>query len=192
MNTPFTFMWIDELNMFREFSPGIVSMLNLSVADDGMLGYGDRLSEKDEVSFLMFWEWQLRNRNAHILLARDDVSLCGMAFMRTNASPNHKHIADLSKGFIHPRVRGGVLLPAMFGEICERAESLAVDLLTLDTRENSRAYKIWTRYGFETYGTLDDYSRFGGQPHVGKYMKQSVAKLKQSLLRSIPGESHGA
>lgn len=192
MDNPFTFVWIDEPDMFREFSPRILDMLNLSVADDGMLGYGDRLSKEDETSFFMYWDWQIRNRNAHILLARDDFAICGMAFMRTNASPNHRHIADLSKGFIHPRVRGATLLPAMLSKICDRAESLDVELFTLDTRENARAYKIWARYGFETYGTLEDYSRFGGQPHVGKYMKQSVAQLKQSLIRSTSGEPHGA
>ena len=60
--------------------------------------------------------------------------------------------------------------------------------LVLDVREGTRAHALWERFGFQTYGVLDDYARVNGQRFRGHFMSQTVASLKQrSFSSTIPG-----
>ena len=49
--------------------------------------------------------------------------------------------------------------------------------LLLDVRFNSRAYQIWKRVGFSTFGVLDDYARFNGISFQGNFMSILVDDL---------------
>lgn len=183
MKSHVEYIWVDDPDHLRLHGEAIIEMLNGSVQDDGMLGYGARLSDDEANGFLAFWQWQLENHSAHILFARDPLGPCAMAFMRTNSNSNYQHIADLSKGYVTPRARGGLVLLNLFSRVCARAKKLGVELLTLDTREGSRALAIWQHFGFESHGCLPDYSRFGGKSHIGHFMHQKVEKLVTFLSK---------
>lgn len=60
-------------------------------------------------------------------------------------------------------------------------QAKGIELLTLDVREGTRAHRLWQRFGFQTYGVLDDYARVNGVKHRGHYMAQSVQSLAQRL-----------
>ncbi|WP_261803311.1 hypothetical protein [Variovorax sp. PAMC26660] len=178
-----TYDWIGSPSDMKRDGAAILEMLDASVRDDGMLGYSTRLSREEADAFLAFWEWQLQNKAASILLARDEAGVCAMTFMRINQNRNYMHIADLSKGYITPRMRGTALLSNLLLKICEKAKTLNIELLTLDTRENSRAFKVWTHFGFKSHGVLQDYSRSGGRSHVGHFMNQRVEDLGKNCQK---------
>ena len=176
-----TYDWLEDARDLDRCKAEILALLNESVLDDGMLGYDAALTRAEEASFLAHWQWLLAHGSAKVLLATQREKPLAMAFMRVNRNSNYRHVADLSKGFISSQARGGAILKELFARICQRAESMGVEQLTLDTREGSRALGVWRHFGFETFGVMPDYSRFDGRSHSGHFMSQRVAKLKEFI-----------
>ena len=82
-----------------------------------------------------------------------------------------------------PQFRNGQVVKAALREIARHAETLRVEQLVLDVREGSRAHLLWQRFGFRTYGVLEDYARIGGVSHRGHFMVQTTASLRASMFR---------
>lgn len=180
----YRFDWIEDEHHLRRRAPDIIALVNASVDDDGMLGYAARLSSDEEAALIGTWSAQIAAGTGHVVLITDDDGVCGMTYMRTNANANYRHIADLSKGILAPRARGGGRATrAMFRAVHERGRELGIALFTLDTRAGSRAEAVWKHFGFTTWGVLDDYSRAFGQSHRGAYMSQTLESLGTTLAR---------
>jgi hypothetical protein len=161
----------------------IVALLAASVEDNGLLGYPDEVTPAQADGFVRGLQDMVDSGAGHLLLCEDEDGVCGMAVMRTNGMPNCRHIADLSKGFLHRRVRGGAAILEKFAQICAKARACSVEVLTLDVREGSAAHRVWTRLGWRTYGVLPDYARYRGQSYSGHYMWTTVAELERALQR---------
>jgi ribosomal protein S18 acetylase RimI-like enzyme len=82
---------------------------------------------------------------------------------------------------VHPSFRGQRLVELALKQLVNRADSLRIEQLVLDVREDTRAHMLWKRYGFSTYGVLEDYARIDGRVYRGHCMVQGVGSLRARL-----------
>ncbi len=166
----------------------IVELIDCAKDDGGTLGYAAPMSAAEASAFARGLRSALRDRTTHALLGTAGDYLRFFCLLTPSPMPNCRHRAELSKGVMHPGHRGRNLLPRVFRAIVRQAESLGIEQLVLDVREGTRAHALWERFGFQTYGVLDDYARVNGQRFRGHFMSQTVASLKQrSFSSTIPG-----
>jgi ribosomal protein S18 acetylase RimI-like enzyme len=117
-----------------------------------------------------------------VLLGRVDGQPAFLAILTLNRMPNCRHRAELSKGVVHPDYRGKNFVQLGFRALLLRAEQLGIEQLVLDVREGCRAHALWQRFGFVSFGVLEDYARIDGKSHRGHFMVQSVASLRALIL----------
>lgn len=91
---------------------------------------------------------------------------------------------------MHPAWRGHRLVEVAFEALVARADALGIEQFVLDVREGSRAHALWQRFGFVSYGVLEDYARVDGRRHRGHYMVQSVAALRERTAASRQAASN--
>jgi ribosomal protein S18 acetylase RimI-like enzyme len=171
--------WITDFN--AETSRSIVSLIDCATADGGTLGYVESMTDAEAESFVSVLSQGVAGGKAHVLLGHIGDIPAFLAVLTLNVMSNCKHRAELSKGIVHPSFRGKRLVELAFHELVKRAEVLGVDQLVLDVRESSRAHILWQRFGFVTYGVLEDYARVHGIPCRGHFMVQSVDSLRSHL-----------
>lgn len=157
----------------------IVELIDCAKDDGGTLGYAGCMSAHEASQFTQRLRSALHAREVHALLGTAGGYLKFFCLLTPSPMPNCRHRAELSKGVMHPGYRGRHLLPRVFRAIVRQAEQLGIEQLVLDVREGTRAHALWERFGFESYGVLDDYARVNGQRYRGHFMLQSVATLKQ-------------
>ncbi|MDP9150276.1 MAG: hypothetical protein M3O36_10095 [Myxococcota bacterium] len=178
--------WVDQPAGVDENSAAIVELMNASSDDDGILGYPDPLTPEQARGFIETLRFAVATGAVQLMLYRIDDAVRGMVQLNVSHAPNSLHIANLSKGVMHPEARGLAAMRVAFAAIVERARELAIEVLTLDVRQGSKACLIWHHYGFTTYGILPDYIRYAGKSHDGDYMSQRVDNLA-AFLRSQEG-----
>jgi ribosomal protein S18 acetylase RimI-like enzyme len=174
--------WITAFD--RDTVLGIAALVNFAVSDGGTLGYARPLQPHEADSLVGALRRRVIDGEAHVLLGRSAGTPVMMAVLSLNEMHNCRHRAELSKGIVHPSFRGTRLVELALGKIVERAELLGVEQLVLDVREDSRAHRLWKRFGFATYGVLEDYARLDGTSWRGHSMVQSVASLRARLSKS--------
>lgn len=160
----------------------VVELINAAVADEGALGYAAPMSAAEAQAYVGRLFHRIDAGDCHLFLVRVSGVPAFMALLNLTGMPNCRHRAELSKGVAAPQFRGRGLLQLAFREIVERAEMLGVEQLVLDVREGTRAHRLWGRYGFQTYGILEDYARYGGVSHRGHFMVQSTASLRARVF----------
>ena len=128
----------------------------------------------------------LGSGRAHVLIIRDEQredeqgeqgEAVGCAVLACSATPNQRHIAELTTGVVHPAHRGRGVVTGAFTEIGQRCRLLGVELLRLDVRAGIPAERVWRQYGFQEYGRLADYGRIGDTPYAGVFLAQPVEEL---------------
>jgi L-amino acid N-acyltransferase YncA len=182
--------WPADLAIWEE---DLGEMLAASVADDGILGYAAEVTPGQRKGFVDFLAREVAHGSGHVLLGEDAEGAAAMCVMKTNSMPNCQHIAEVSKAYLRPRVRGTAAVYYLAEAVCAQAANLGVDLLTIDVREDSKAHRVWSKIGFTTYGILDDYARVDGRSHRGHYMRHCTSDLAATvaaLLRDRGGTGH--
>ncbi|MBT2324121.1 GNAT family N-acetyltransferase [Variovorax paradoxus] len=174
-----TAQWITQFD--EDTCDDIISLIDMAVRDGGTLGYSNPLDPEEAEGFLANLERRVVAGEAHVLLGRAEGVAVMMAVLSLNGMHNCCHRAEISKGVVHPAFRGRRLVELALKKLVERAELFGVEQLVLDVREHSRAHALWTRFGFVTYGVLDDYARTGGQRFRGHFMMQTTASLRSRL-----------
>jgi ribosomal protein S18 acetylase RimI-like enzyme len=174
--------WISRLD--GESAEAIVSLVNCAARDGGTLGYLEPLQEEEAARLVLNLQRRIVIGESRVLLGRAGRTPAFLAILTRNSMPTCRHRAELSKGVVDPRFRGRGLVQLGFRAIVEMAEELGIQQLVLDVREGTRAHALWRRYGFTTYGVLDDYARVAGECHRGHFMVQSVASLRARVCRS--------
>jgi ribosomal protein S18 acetylase RimI-like enzyme len=174
-----TVHWVTQFD--DDARDSIVSLIDLAVRDGGTLGYSSPLDAEEAESFVANLERRVDAGEAHVLLGRAGGVAVMMAVLSLNSMHNCRHRAEISKGVVHPMFRGRRLVELALRKLVERAELFGVEQLVLDVREHSRAHALWMRFGFVTYGVLEDYARVDGQRSRGHFMAQSIASLRSRL-----------
>lgn len=171
--------WLQRAD--RTVALDIMKLINSTVEDGGVLGYEQAMSVDQGVDFAAALQARIEGGHTYALLGRAPAGPACLVILSRSSMPNCRHIADLSKGVVHPDYRGSGLVARAFAEIVRLCQAKGIELLTLDVREGTRAHRLWQRFGFQTYGVLDDYARVNGVKHRGHYMAQSVQSLAQRL-----------
>ncbi|GAB2582090.1 hypothetical protein ISP15_16670 [Dyella jejuensis] len=182
--------WIEQAQDVQRVKGSILRLFNESTLEEGMIGYAEPLTADESAELVDGIQRSVACGNGRLLLITDTEGPCGIAIMETNAAHNSRHVATVKRGYISPRARGGGLLARALIAIVEKARSLNVEQLALDTREGSRAHQIWSHLGFQTWGVMPDYSRYNGVAYRGCYMSQSVDALAAQVTRKTKGESN--
>lgn len=159
----------------------IMTLINSTVGDDGVLGYEREMSVQQGTDFTAVLQDRIHSGNTHALLGRAMAGPACLVILSRSSMPNCRHIADLSKGVVHPAYRGSGLVARAFREVVHLCQAQNIELLTLDVREGTRAHRLWQSFGFQTFGVLEDYARVDGVKYRGHYMAQSVESLALRL-----------
>ncbi|MFD2644310.1 GNAT family N-acetyltransferase [Pseudomonas japonica] len=167
--------WLNQAD--STLAADIMNLINSTVGDGGVLGYEQEMSVDQGVDFTAALQARIQGGDTHALLGRAPAGPACLVIVSRSSMPNCRHIADLSKGVVHPAHRGSGLVARAFMEIVRLCQANGIELLTLDVREGTRAHRLWQRFGFQTYGVLEDYARVKGVKHRGHYMAQSVQNL---------------
>lgn len=162
----------------------VVELIDCARHEGGTLGYAAPMTAGQAAVFANGLRRSLPSGESHALLGTVGQHLRLFCLLTPSPLPNCWHRGELGVGVIHPGFRGRGLLPRAFRAIVRRCESLAIEQLVLDVREGTRAHLLWERFGFQTYGVLDDYARVNGLRYRGHFMAQSVASLKQRVFSS--------
>ncbi|ATX75975.1 GNAT family N-acetyltransferase [Reinekea forsetii] len=170
------YRWLTEIQ--PQDAVKLEHLLMASIADDGMLGFGESDSAliADYVAHLGA---KLNNHIIHILLIDDVMSgrAAGVVVVTQIAHKTSCHIAELSKVIIEPTFRGAGLLKMGLRKVCQKATSMGVTRFIFDVREDTPSAKLWHALGFETYGRLTDYSHYQGKLHAGLFMTARIEEL---------------
>ncbi|CAM3750129.1 GNAT family N-acetyltransferase [Kibdelosporangium persicum] len=170
--------WHTELGSYGE---DVTTMVTRSAEDEGILGFHEPLTTAEKATFCGDLEHKLLSGSDCLLLGSDDDGVVGMCIVSLTAMPNCRHIADVSKAYLEPRVRRTTAISEIAWAVCGLTRELGVETLKIDVREDSPAHRVWRRFGFTTYGILDDYSRVDGVSHRGHFMSHSVERLAEFI-----------
>jgi hypothetical protein len=157
----------------------ISAMLTASVAEEGILGYDVPLAPEQEWAFCDTLDYKVATGGGHVLIGEDEHGVLGMCVVDVSSMPNCRHIAEVSKTYLDPRVRRTTAVTEIAWMVCRRLRELEVETLKIDVREDSPAHHVWQRFGFTTYGILDDYSRVNGAVYRGHFMTHSIGRLEE-------------
>lgn len=182
--------WVERSEDIVAHGNLFIELVDASTLEDGMIGYARTLDAHEAEDFIGGLRRIAAAGTGHVLLAEDAEGPCGMVIMETTLSHNAKHNAVLKRAFIAPRARGGALLRCALVRVVEKCCELGVERLSLDTREGSKAYAMWSHFGFDTWGVMPDYSRHGGISHAGCYMSQPVASLARRVMINDKENTH--
>ncbi len=172
--------WVSEFD--PDTVDAIVKLVDSAAGDGGTLGYAGVMSAAEAQAFIEDLRRSVAAGGSSVLLGRVDDQPAFLAILTLNRMPNCRHRAELSKGVVHPDYRGKNYVQLGFRALVQRAEQLGIDQLVLDVREGCRAHALWQRFGFVSFGVLDDYARIDGKTHRGYFMVQSVASLRALIL----------
>lgn len=179
-----TFAWPDDVP--PELAQSIIELMRRVTESTPIIGFGTTIDASQATAYVAELQANVPTGKSRLLTALDDRgALIGVCTVRRNLNPNNAHIADLAKGMIDERCRGGQVLTAAFSEIARRCQADGVELLTLDVRSGTRAHAVWQHFGFETYGVLDDYARAGGRSFAGHFMRQTVQALLDRTVNQL-------
>jgi L-amino acid N-acyltransferase YncA len=174
--------WPGELSTYRD---EVIDMLAESVADDGILGYAAPLTAGQGTTFYEDLQRQVARGDGLLLIGEDPLDVFAMCWVSINTMPNCRHLAEVSKAYLKPRVRRTSAVTELVVAVCDRMLSEGVESLHIDVRENSPAHRVWEKFGFRTFGVLEDYSRVDGVRHRGHFMTHSVAELRQIAQKRL-------
>ncbi len=163
-----------------ELAKAIIALMRATTQTTPIIGFSNVINDGQAQLYIEELRTNLTAGKCHLLaVLANDGSLIGKCILRRNLNPNNRHIVDLAKGMIAERFRGGgLVLAAAFIEITRLCQAENIELVTLDVRAGTRAHRVWERFGFRTYGILEDYARCDGQSIAGHFMSQPVAELR--------------
>ncbi|MEU3447963.1 GNAT family N-acetyltransferase [Streptomyces thermolilacinus] len=173
-----TWYWPDDV---RAVEKDLARMLAASAEDDGILGYAQAPSDAQLDGFVTGVEQLVAGGGGHLLIGGDAEGVAAMCVMKTSSMPNCRHLAEVTKAYLDPRVRGTSAVYQLVERVCAKAAGLGVETLTIDVREDSKAHRVWSRFGFTSYGILDDYARVDGVSYRGHYMRHGVRELAAAV-----------
>ncbi|HYD81460.1 MAG TPA: GNAT family N-acetyltransferase [Paucimonas sp.] len=161
----------------------IIELMREVTAGAPIIGFGTAIADDEAKAYIKELRENLAAEKCRLLtIYSSERELIGLCTLKRNLNPNNRHITDLAKGMIAEKYRGGMVLPAAFHEIAIRCEQDGVEVVTLDVRADTPAHRVWQKFGFRSYGVLDDYARVNGQVFAGHFMMQKVSELKDRAI----------
>ena len=173
------FDWPDRLALSEQQE--IYSLMNLILEREDAFGFPGPLAWDEGMSLMMNASEELRRGFRRILLAREQGTnaIVGHLVLLPNKTPDSGHTGEISQVFVHPSYRGVGVLENGLKELVLESERLGIEVLNLEVRADSRLHRLWQALGFETIGTVKNYTRLDGVSFDGCYMRQVVKQLRE-------------
>jgi GNAT superfamily N-acetyltransferase len=114
-----------------------------------------------------FWERVARDATAGrrvLLVARDELGICGTVQLILDLPDNQPHRADVAKMLVHRRARRQGLGAALMRAAEDAARARGRHLLVLDTVTGSDGARLYERLGWTRVGDIPKYALW---PHGG-------------------------
>jgi GNAT superfamily N-acetyltransferase len=93
-----------------------------------------------------------------LLVAADELGICGTVQLILNLPENQPHRADVAKMLVHRRARRGGVGAALLRAAEAAARSRGRTLLVLDTVTGGDAERLYIRGGWQRVGSIPDYA----------------------------------
>ncbi len=129
-----------------------------AVAGGASVSFMQGLTRDRAVSF-----WRQVAAQAHageraLLVAEDDLGVCGTVQLILGQPDNQPHRADVAKMLVHRRARRRGLGAALMRAAEQTARDCGKTLLVLDTVTGSDADRLYSRLGWVRVGEIPDYA----------------------------------
>lgn len=98
--------------------------------------------------------------NRALLVAEDDLGICGTVQLVLDQPDNGRHRADVAKMLVHRRARRRGLGAALLRAAEDVARSCKKRVLVLDTVTGSDAARLYERLGWVRVGDIPNYALF--------------------------------
>lgn len=174
------YSWIDSPLVIDVIGDDLWNLLRSTAQDEAILGISDTADSNTKSAYLSHLKYIL-NGDGHLLIGSVDGQIILTCLLLQQSLQTTNHLAELQKGVIADSYRGKRYLEGALQRIVIKSKEIGVSRLTLDVREGTAAHKLWSHWGFESFGVLDDYARHNGQSYRGHFMHQSVDNLSKKL-----------
>ncbi|MFL1454982.1 GNAT family N-acetyltransferase [Marinobacter sp. GN3S48] len=174
------YSWIDSPLVIDVIGDDLWSLLRSTAQDEAILGFSDEADSADKSVYLNNLKHILKGRG-HLLVGSIEGQIIVTCLLIQQSLQTTNHLAELQKGVIANAYRGKGYLEEALQRIVIKSKEIGVSRLTLDVREGTVAHKLWSYWGFESFGVLDDYARHNGKSYRGHFMHQSVDDLERKL-----------
>lgn len=181
LSTPVYYDWPKTLD--QNVQSEILTLMNKVLEKEDTIGFPGPLSEEEGESVIDSLASSVATGSKHLLLMREQNTdrIVGHLILSPSNLPNCRHVAEISRVFVHPEYRGVTSIRIGMREVLARCENIGIDTITLDVRANTRIHKLWQALGFDTIGIMQDYARVNGKSYAGCYMYQSISVLKDRM-----------
>ena len=106
-----------------------------------------------------FWREQARAGDERaILVAEDDLGICGVVQVIPAWPPNQPHRADVSKLLVHRQARRRGIAEALMVAAEAAARQMGRRVLVLDTVTGGDAERLYARLGWTQVGVIPDFA----------------------------------
>ena len=177
-----TLEWLTDIRPLD--ADGIVTLMNCIIERENTIGFVERLTQIQQAEIVDGLAGEIKKNRKHVLVARSEEKIIGLVILTPHLLPNCRHLAELTRGIIHPLYRRRGILQRAFIAIVEKCELLHISRLVLDVRTGSPGHALWSKVGFEPFGVLADYVRIDGVPQSGTFMTASLEQLRESFSRA--------
>ncbi|WP_221031821.1 GNAT family N-acetyltransferase [Actomonas aquatica] len=137
-----------------------------------------------------FWEriaMDVRAGQKALLVAEDELGICGTVQLHLDLPPNQPHRADLAKMLVHRRARRRGLGEALMRAAEAEAIARGKNLLVLDTVTGSTADRLYTRLGWVRVGEIPRYALMpDGEPCPTTYFYRDLRDEAQTAVAGRP------
>ena len=181
LSTPVYYDWPAVLE--QSVQQEIFHLMNQVLEKEDTIGFPGPLSKEEGESVIGSLAGSVATGAKNLLLMREleTHQVVGHLILSPSSLPNCRHVAEISRVFVHPEYRGVTSIRIGMREVIARCERIGIDTLSLDVRANTRIHKLWQALGFDTIGIMQDYARVNGKSYAGCFMYQSIAVLKDRM-----------
>lgn len=123
------------------------------------------------------------SERAVVLVARDGAGIAGTVHLQPAWAPNQRHRAEVCKLIVHRRAQGRGMGEGLMRELERCAGRAGFTLLTLDTRRDDTAERLYRRLGWTEAGKIP---QFASDPD-GSRLHDTVIFYK--LIDPAPSEA---
>lgn len=174
------YSWIDSALVIDVIGDDLWNLLRSTAQDEAILGIGNEADNNTKSLYLKNLKHILKG-HGYLLVGSIEGQIILSCLLLQQSLQTMNHLAELQKGVIAKPYRGKGYLEGALQRIVIKSKEIGVSRLTLDVREGTVAHRLWSHWGFESFGVLDDYARHNGKSHRGHFMHQSVEDLEKKL-----------
>jgi GNAT superfamily N-acetyltransferase len=134
---------------------GLAEVLLDAVAGGASVGFLASLTEQQARAW---WRGALQDPGLLTWVARDGDRIVGTVGLVASSYPTGAHRAEVTKFLVHRDARGRGQARALMDALERTAAATGRSLLLLDTETGSHAESVYRRWGWQSYGIVDDHA----------------------------------